>query len=69
MSADLADPTTVEVPYLGTQWVGIPEFQAMGTTVGQQFAAALAGQSTVEQALQMAQQITEREMRRAGYPK
>lgn len=69
MSADLANPTTAEVPYIGTQWVGIPEFQAIGTTVGQQFSAALAGQATVEQALQMAQQIAEREMTRAGYPK
>ncbi|CAM3227095.1 sorbitol-binding protein /mannitol-binding protein [Paracoccus aminovorans] len=69
MSADLKNPTTVEVPYIGTQWVGIPEFQALGTAVGQQFSAALAGQASVEQALQMAQQITEREMAKAGYPK
>jgi len=69
MSADLANPTTVEVPYIGTQWVGIPEFQALGTAVGQQFSAALAGQASVDQALQMAQQIAEREMARAGYPK
>ncbi|MEF9603648.1 sugar ABC transporter substrate-binding protein [Paracoccus sp. PXZ] len=69
MSADLKNPTTVEVPYIGTQWVGIPEFQALGTAVGQQFSAALAGQASVDQALQMAQQIAEREMARAGYPK
>ncbi|UFM64793.1 sugar ABC transporter substrate-binding protein [Paracoccus sp. MA] len=69
MSADLANPTTVEVPYIGAQWVGIPEFQALGTAVGQQFSAALAGQASVDQALQMAQQIAEREMARAGYPK
>ncbi|WP_018001296.1 sugar ABC transporter substrate-binding protein [Paracoccus sp. N5] len=69
MSADLKNPTTVEVPYIGTQWVGIPEFQALGTAVGQQFSAALAGQASVDQALQMAQQIAEREMAKAGYPK
>ena len=69
MSADLKNPTTVPVPYIGTQWVGIPEFQALGTAVGQQFSAALAGQETVEQALKMAQQISEREMAKAGYPK
>ncbi|SIQ80505.1 sorbitol-binding protein /mannitol-binding protein [Paracoccus thiocyanatus] len=69
MSADLKNPTTVEVPYIGTQWVGIPEFQALGTAVGQQFSAALAGQASVDQALQMAQQISEREMAKAGYPK
>ncbi|QRZ14871.1 sugar ABC transporter substrate-binding protein [Paracoccus methylovorus] len=69
MAADLKNPTSVEVPYIGTQWVGIPEFQALGTTVGQQFSAALAGQASVDQALQMAQQIAEREMTKAGYPK
>ncbi|GLK64585.1 MULTISPECIES: ABC transporter substrate-binding protein [Paracoccus] len=69
MSADLQNPTSVEVPYIGTQWVGIPEFQALGTSVGQQFSAALAGQASVDQALQMAQQIAEREMAKAGYPK
>lgn len=69
MSADLKNPTTVQVPYIGTQWIGIPEFQALGTSVGQQFSAALAGQASVDQALQMAQQISEREMAKAGYPK
>ena len=47
----------------------IPEFQAIGTSVGKLFAAALTGQMTVEQALQAAQQSTAREMKRAGYPK
>ena len=32
------------VPYVGVQFVAIPEFQGIGTTVGQQFSAALAGQ-------------------------
>jgi sorbitol/mannitol transport system substrate-binding protein len=35
--------------------------------VGQQFAAALAGQMSATQALASAQALTEREMRRAGY--
>ena len=69
MAADLAHQTTMEVPYIGAQWVGIPEFQALGTAVGQQFSAAVAGQASVEQVLQIAQQITEREMAKAGYPK
>ena len=51
------------------QFVAIPEFQGLGTAVGQQFAAALAGSVTAEQALQSAQQITEREMQKAGYIK
>lgn len=68
-SADPKQPTVDEVPYVGVQFVAIPEFQGLGTSVGQIFAAALAGQSTVEDALNSAQQITTREMSRAGYPK
>jgi len=49
--------------------VAIPEFQGLGTAVGQQFSAALAGQSTVEVALAAAQAAAEREMKRAGYLK
>ncbi|MEX5572173.1 sugar ABC transporter substrate-binding protein [Pseudomonas lijiangensis] len=62
-------PTLKPVPYVGIQLVTIPEFQAIGTSVGQQFSAALIGQSTVENALKMAQNSTERDMKRAGYPK
>ncbi len=57
------------MPYVGIQLVTIPEFQAIGTSVGQQFSAALIGQSTVDQALQNAQTVTARDMKRAGYPK
>ena len=41
----------------------------VGTAVGQQFSAALAGTTSVEQALQNAQRLTEREMKRGGYIK
>ncbi|MES2818153.1 MAG: sugar ABC transporter substrate-binding protein [Pseudomonadota bacterium] len=68
-NADPANPSVKPVPYVGIQLVTIPEFQAIGTQVGQLFAAALTGQSTVDQALQAAQQVTTREMKRAGYPK
>ena len=50
-NADITKPTKDPVPYVGIQYVAIPEFQGIGTTVGQQVAAALAGQVTVEQAL------------------
>ena len=68
-AADPKKPTVKPVPYEGVQYVAIPEFQAIGTAVGQQFSAALAGQMTVDQALASAQQLTEREMKKAGYPK
>ena len=68
-AADPQQPTVDEVPYVGVQFVAIPEFQGIGTAVGQQFSAALAGNISADQALQSAQQLTTREMRKAGYPK
>lgn len=68
-AADPTKPTVKPVPYVGVQFVAIPEFQGIGTAVGQQFSAALAGQVSVDQALQSAQQLTTREMTKAGYIK
>lgn len=68
-SADPNSPTVEPVPYVGVQFVAIPEFQGIGTAVGQQFSAALAGNIKVENALKNAQRATERTMRRAGYGK
>lgn len=67
-----ADPTraTVQpVPYTGVQFVAIPEFQGIGTQVGQSIAATLSGQMSVDQALETAQRATERTMKAAGYVK
>ena len=69
LSVDPADPTRDPVPYTGVQFVAIPEFQGIGNYVGQQVAAALAGQSTVEEALANSQQFAVREMTKAGYIK
>ena len=44
------------VPYTGIQYVQIPEFQDLGTRVSQQFAAVLAGNKSVEDALETAQE-------------
>ena len=68
-SADPAHPTVKPVPYVGIQFVAIPEFQAIGTAVGQQFSGALAGSSSVDDALAAAQNLAMREMTRAGYIK
>src|SRR5216684_2903439 len=68
-AADPAHPAVKPVPYVGIQFVAIPEFQAMGTAVGQQFSGALAGSSSVDDALAAAQNIAMREMTRAGYIK
>lgn len=66
-AADPNNPTVDPVPYVGVQFVAIPEFQGLGTTVGQLFSAALAGQMSVDDALAQAQNVAEREMRRGGY--
>ena len=68
-SADPAHPTVKPVPYVGIQFVAIPEFQAIGTAVGQQFSGALAGSSSVDDALAAAQNLATREMTKAGYIK
>jgi sorbitol/mannitol transport system substrate-binding protein len=68
-SIDPSDPTQDPVPYKGIQYVAIPEFQGIGTQVGQTIAAALTGQMSVEQALDSAQRTTARTMQQAGYPK
>ncbi len=66
-AADPTSPTVDPVPYVGVQFVAIPEFQGIATAVGQQFSAALAGTTSVEEALANAQQLTVREMTKAGY--
>jgi len=64
-----ANPGMNARPYRGAQFVAIPEFQGIGTQVGQAIAATLTGQSTVDDALKDAQSATERTMRQAGYLK
>ncbi|BAI75147.1 sorbitol/mannitol transport system substrate-binding protein (plasmid) [Azospirillum sp. B510] len=68
-ATDPQHPTVKPVPYTGVQFVAIPEFQGIGTAVGQAFSAALAGQTTADQALQTAQTLATREMTKAGYIK
>jgi sorbitol/mannitol transport system substrate-binding protein len=54
-TADTDHPGKLPVPYKGIQYVGIPEFQDLGTKVSQQFAAVLAGHESVDDALKKAQ--------------
>jgi sorbitol/mannitol transport system substrate-binding protein len=68
-AADITKPSVKPVPYTGGQFVAIPEFQGLGTTVGQLFSAALAGQTSVDDALAQAQNVATREMTRSGYIK
>ena len=66
-SANPYDSTFNKSPYTGVQFAAIPEWQAIGTAVGQQMAAALAGEKSVDEALEAAQAAADREMRKARY--
>jgi sorbitol/mannitol transport system substrate-binding protein len=68
-SANPTDSTLPKSPYVGVQFAAIPEFQAIGIAVGQQMSAALAGQTSVDQALKASQEAADRQMRKAKYYK
>jgi sorbitol/mannitol transport system substrate-binding protein len=54
-SVDPEHPTLHPVPYVGIQYVDIPQFESLGLTVAQQIAGAIAGTESVNQALQAGQ--------------
>ena len=68
-SANPTGSTKNPRPYLGAQFVAIPEFQGIGTQVGQTIAATLTGQMTVDAALKAAQSAADRSVKQAGYQK
>jgi polyol transport system substrate-binding protein len=58
-TADPNNPGVQPRPAPGIQFVGIPEFPDLGTKVSQDVSAAIAGQETVQQALDKGQQAAE----------
>jgi sorbitol/mannitol transport system substrate-binding protein len=66
-AADPNNPTVKPVPYIGIQFVAIPEFAGIATDVSQEFASVYAGQESVDDALAKAQTITNDAMEAAGY--
>jgi len=66
-AADPTNPTVDPVPYVGIQFVAIPEFAGIATEVSQEFAEVYAGQQTVAEALENAQALTNDAMEAAGY--
>jgi sorbitol/mannitol transport system substrate-binding protein len=48
-------PTVNPVPYVGVQYVDIPQFETLGLTVGQQIAGAIAGTESTSAAIAAAQ--------------
>lgn len=67
LAADPINPTVDPVPYVGVQFAAIPEWAGMGTEIGQEFSAALAGRQTADEALAKAQAIAVDTMESAGY--
>jgi sorbitol/mannitol transport system substrate-binding protein len=55
--ADVTHATVDPVPYVGIQYVDIDEFQQLGDQVSQEFAKVIAGNETVDAALQKAQAL------------
>jgi sorbitol/mannitol transport system substrate-binding protein len=68
-TADPTNPCVQKVPYTGITFVGIPEFQSLGTTVGQNVAGLVTGKTSLEQTLKLNQNEAERVMKQAGYLK
>jgi sorbitol/mannitol transport system substrate-binding protein len=55
-SVNQADATVPKVPYVGIQFVDIPQFENLGTEVSQQISAAITGSESVSKALAASQQ-------------
>jgi sorbitol/mannitol transport system substrate-binding protein len=68
-TADPTNPCVQKVPYTGITFVGIPEFQSLGTTVGQNVAGMVTGKTSLGQTLKLNQNEAERTMKQAGYLK
>ena len=63
------DATDGKVPYVGVQYVGIPEFQEIGDFAGKEIRAALIGNQSVETALNKTNLMAEQQLRTNGYYK
>ncbi len=66
--ADIHDSSLEPKPYAGIQYVGIPEFPAIGNQVGMEIEKALTGKISVKEALAASQEKTAAQMKRSGYP-
>ncbi len=60
-------PTIDPVPYVGIQYVSIPEFQSLGELVSQQLSAYLADKKGVDEALEASQEAADKVAAEGGY--
>ena len=58
-SADPENPGVQKRPAIGIQFIDIPEFPDLGTQVSQYVSSAIAGQTTVDEALKKGQKLAE----------
>ncbi|GGM38790.1 sugar ABC transporter substrate-binding protein [Longimycelium tulufanense] len=68
-SVNVKQPGLHPQPWTGVHYVGIPEFQELGTKVSQEISAAIAGRQSVDDALAKAQQYAEQTTLKGGYKK
>jgi sorbitol/mannitol transport system substrate-binding protein len=68
-TADPTNPCIKKVPYTGITFVGIPEFQSLGTVIGQNISGLVSGKASIDQVLKSNQSQAERVMKQAGYLK
>ncbi len=66
-AANPSQPTVDPVPYQGGQFVRIPEFQALGDQVSQEFAAAMVDQKSIQEAIDQANQLADDTAVQGGY--
>lgn len=58
-AVDAKNPGVQPRPYTGVQFVGVPEFIFLGTSVSEEIAGAIAGSTSVEAALEKAQALAQ----------
>jgi len=61
------EPTEEPVPYTGGQFVRIPEFQQLGNDVSQEFAAAIVGDKSIDEAIAAANELANQVALEGGY--
>src|SRR6266542_2345139 len=68
-AVNVKQPGLYPQPWVGVQYVAIPEFQDLGTKVAQEITAAIAGRQSVDDALAKAQKYAEQTAKDGGYKK
>jgi sorbitol/mannitol transport system substrate-binding protein len=68
-NVNVKQPGLYPQPWVGVQYVAIPQFQDLGTKVSQEISAAIAGRQSVDSALAKAQKYAEETAKEGGYQK